>query len=113
MPRDEFFDDDETDNPYWEEQHFHDIWQDTASESVLDQIGDRTYYSAAELEQAHAEVFFPYIEGEEHATQEELWKDYIEVMVNGEGDRDAFFHELGIYESDFDWEAWREAMGYE
>lgn len=110
MPRYEDYDDD-SDLPYWEEQRFHDIWEDTANQRAIDDAQDRTNYSADEIEQAHVELFMQYVAGEDRDTQESLWEAYIETMVNG-GDHDQFFEDMGIEPADFDWNGWREAMGY-
>jgi hypothetical protein len=45
----------------------------------------------------------------------QLWNDYLTVMVKGgyaRSERDEFFERLGIDPRDFDWQGWREVMGY-
>jgi hypothetical protein len=42
----------------------------------------------------------------------DAWREYIETWVQGEKDREEFWRSLGINPRDFDWEGWRQAMGY-
>lgn len=112
MPRyGEFdFDDDEPRST----SRYSDIWHESVEDSLVDRIHDRTGYSEREIIQAHLEVFLeiPGLTETPRGERYELWEDYIDAMVNGGLSRADFFAELGIDEGDFNWTAWREAMGY-
>ena len=60
-------------------------------------------------EQSHVEAL--YEAGFTHTAEEYealgLSEDAVQAI------RDEFFDYMGLDESDFDWEGWREAMGYE
>lgn len=94
-----------------------DIWRDVVPSEERRAISHNTGYSPSEVLQAHIEVFLSL--PVEHDTREErlqAWADYLDVMVVGGYTREArenFFMDLGIDPRDFDWEAWRAAMGYE
>lgn len=49
----------------------------------------------------------------DHAEQLQAWTDYIGGFVNGDGDRQDFYDDMGYDEEDFDWDGWRAIMGYE
>lgn len=44
----------------------------------------------------------------------DLWLGYVESMINESSrfDREDFLSDFGIQDVDFDWEGWREVMGY-
>jgi hypothetical protein len=96
--------------------NFENIWNEHTSTHhyIISEIQDRSGYSEHEIFQSHLELFMssPGITEESRVVQHELWEDYIDAMVTGTLDRDQFFEEMGINPRDFDWESWREAMGY-
>jgi hypothetical protein len=76
-----------------------------------------TGYSQAELRQAHLELFLslPGMTEEDRDTRYNLFGEYVNIMVAGGhtvDERRAWFSEQGISARDFDWERWREVMGY-
>jgi hypothetical protein len=81
----------------WDGQ-FQDLWDHTPG------IGHLESY-----EQSHVEALFE--AGFTHHAEEYesmgLTPDQVEAI------REEFFDYMGLDESDFDWEGWREAMGYE
>jgi ABC-type nitrate/sulfonate/bicarbonate transport system substrate-binding protein len=58
----------------------------------------------------------PGIVDEDNQERYRLWRLYVEIMVNPGHKRNdpmnGFWGELGIAPRDFDWEDWRDAMGY-
>jgi hypothetical protein len=91
-------------------------WRATIPDRDSRALSRETGYSRQELIQGHLEIFMASggveTEGQE---QHELFRDYLEFMVVGghsQAERDAFWDELGIDPRDFDWEGWRELMGY-
>lgn len=93
------------------------IWNRTASPGVIREVSGRTGYSREEQEQAHLEIFLamPGMMEEEARERYRLWGQYVRVMVNGnvsKREREEFFEELYLDERDFDWQLWREIMGY-
>jgi hypothetical protein len=58
----------------------------------------------------------PGVAGEPHDEQVELWRSYINNMVRGAHRRNdpanPFWSDIGLHPSDFDWDAFRTAMGY-
>lgn len=95
---------------------YEDIWHDHISEDRWDEIHDRTGYSEREEIQAHLAIFMEYMEGEPRYVKYEAWDQYVEFMVESghtREEREEFLEDVfGIEYEDFDWEAWREAMGY-
>src|SRR5271154_7193913 len=47
------------------------------------------------------------------ADQLQAWTDYIDGFVNGDGDRQDFYDDMGYDEEDFGWDGWRAVMGYD
>jgi hypothetical protein len=66
----------------------------------------------------HRELFntIPGMEYEDDETRQELWASYVRNMVNGRQRRNdpynPWWGDIGIDPRDFDWDDWREAMGY-
>jgi hypothetical protein len=58
----------------------------------------------------------PMMRNEDEDTRERLWRSYLDNMVSGRHRRDSpsnpFWRESGISPRDFDWDDWRESMGY-
>lgn len=94
---------------------YEDIWHEHVSESRVREIQGNTGYSEREILQAHLAIVEEYMEGESRMQKYIVWEDYVKVMVANDH---SMSHEnflryvLGVEVSDFDWEAWREAMGY-
>ena len=83
---------------------------------ALDAIYERTGYSRQEIFQNHYnDVFYPLTIDAPELTRDEqleMWQDYIETFMMNEHRHDWFFETWNVHPSDFDWQAWREAMGY-
>jgi hypothetical protein len=96
---------------------FESIWNDNVAPIVEQDIHDRTGYSHREIIQGHLEMFMslPGMADEPRQEQYYFWERYLDAMVGYSTleKRERFFQDVGIYSSDFDWEAWRSAMGYE
>jgi hypothetical protein len=41
-----------------------------------------------------------------------MWYDYVSAFLVNDMDHDTFFETWNIDPRDFDWELWRDAMGY-
>ena len=58
----------------------------------------------------------PMMANENEEIRERLWRSYLDNMVSGHHRRDSpsnpFWRESGISPRDFDWEDWRDSMGY-
>lgn len=90
------------------------VWDAIVSESTISKIRDATGYSEREIEQAHIELFQDYVPDDYTDAQElQMWGDYLAGMVEGLTTHNEFFDLYDIDPGDFDWEAWREAMGYD
>jgi hypothetical protein len=92
---------------YWE------IWRETAGND-WQSVSARTGETDQEIFLNHLELateteFYNSIHPDDFIA---FWTDYIDAMVSGVMDRDQFFEEWDIDPADFDWAAWREAMGY-
>lgn len=91
-------------------------WDQVVSHETTESIQDRTGYSEHEIIQEHLSIFMEYMEGEDRGTQHQAWVDYLEFMVepgHTREEREEFLEDVfGIEYEDFDWAAWREAMGY-
>lgn len=93
------------------------IWRGIVPQSDRRAISRSTGYSQQELVQGHLEVFYsiPGITEEDRDTRYQLFGDYLRVMVRGgysKDERDRFWSDIGIDPRDFDWDGWREVMGY-
>jgi hypothetical protein len=90
------------------------IWDDNVSAAVVQDIEARTGYRKREIIQEHLAVFNQYMDPEAQREERyELWESYVQNMVMGDyQDHEAFFDDVGIFDTDFDWSGWREAMGY-
>jgi hypothetical protein len=110
MPR--YDDDDERD--FEPRNRYEDIWEESVSQYIIDHITHDTGYSEREIIQAHLEIYLaiPGIADTPRGEKYELWQDYLDSMVEGAYKQDRFFDLVGISKGDFDWHAWREAMGY-
>jgi hypothetical protein len=53
---------------------------------------------------------------EDEDVRQRLWRSYMDNIVSGHHRRDSpsnpFWRESGIHYTDFDWEDWRDTMGY-
>ena len=91
---------------------FDQVWEDYA-EPNWDQIADHGW-NDYELRDQHLD-FLENMAGfseMDHGEQLQAWTDYIDGFVNGDGDRNEFFDDMGYDADDFDWDGWREIMGY-
>lgn len=92
-----------------------DIYRDTYDDAIGDYwevISDRNHLSRDEIAadvQLAAQI--EAVLSENDYTPEFL-DDYVSVMIRGEIDREFFFEYYDIDIAGFDWESWREAMGY-
>lgn len=95
---------------------YEDIWHEQVSDSRTDDIQGRTGYSEREIVQGHLEHFLalPGMVEEPRHVKYDLWEGYCHNMVAGstQSERLDWFREVGIDPRDFDWEGWREEMGY-
>lgn len=84
----------------------YDDW-DSSFQDMFDDIPGADYLSSEEANYAEAlfEAGFTHT-GEEYESMG-MSEDDVQAI------RDTFFDFMGIEASDFDWEAWREAMGYD
>lgn len=96
---------------------YDEIWRAAVPRAQRLSISRETGYRQRELVQAHVEIFFalPGMLEEDKQTQRQFFGEYLYAMVR-EGSsrerRDQFFRDVGIHPLDFDWQAWREVMGY-
>jgi hypothetical protein len=95
---------------------FYGDWRASVTSGDTRSLSRETGYSQNELIQGHLEQFMQMggmeFEGRE---QHEMFREYLDFMVNGGhsvSERESFFAEMGIDPRDFDWEGWRELMGY-
>lgn len=98
------------------DSQFDRVWDALVMTSTEDDIQDRTGYSHQEIVQAHIEIFmsFPGMTEEPRREQLNMWGDYVNTMVNNSniGRRNDFWNEVGVTDRTFNWEQWRQAMGY-
>lgn len=91
-------------------------WDRIVSQSTINEIHDRTGYSEREILQGAIEFMDQYTEGMDGGERNQAWVDFLDLMVEGghtKEEREEFMRdELGIDPADFDWEGWRELMGY-
>lgn len=93
------------------------IWRAVVDPYDRRVMSRETGYSQAELRQAHLELFLslPGMLEEDRTTRYNLYGEYLNVMVNPghiKEDRDRWFANQGISPRDFDWQTWRDIMGY-
>lgn len=94
-------------------EFYENYWDNYVNESVRDDISERTGMSDDDIFQAHFDIAQDYMDDEWDAGQEhQFWVDYLDAMVDGTMSREEFFDTYDIDPADFDWDAWREAMGY-
>jgi len=94
-------------------EYYENIWDAVVSDNTLDDIQERTGYSEQEALDKQYDIFADMVPDDFNERQaEQMWGDYLEAFVQGGGSMDDFFEEYDIDPEDFDWEAWREAMGY-
>lgn len=93
--------------------YYDNIWDAVVSDNTWDDISERTGYSEREEIQAQLDIFLDMVPDDfsQQETQQ-MWGDYLMAMVEGGMSREEFFEEYDIDPADFDWDAWREAMGY-
>jgi len=91
---------------FWED------WRNTVTERDLADIQERTGYSERELFQLHSEILSSLDPEADRDTREDMWQDYLMAFVSDGMTHDAFFEIWNIDPRDFDWQLWREAMGY-
>jgi hypothetical protein len=105
---------DDDDIGFEPKNRYDDIWEESVSEYIIDDIRQKTGFSERELVQEHLSIFLaiPGITETPRGERYELWQDYLDSMVEGAFNQDRFFNLVGIDRGDFDWHAWREAMGY-
>jgi hypothetical protein len=80
---------------------------DSQFQELFDNVPGADYLSSGE--QGYAEALFEagFTHTGEEYDQMGLSEDEVQAI------RDEFFDYMGIDASDFDWQEWREAMGYE
>ena len=91
---------------------YRETWQDFTTERDIADIQERTGYSENEIFQAHFEVFLALNPEGDRDELREMWEDYIMAFVSDGMTHDTFFETWNIDPRDFDWEMWRDAMGY-
>lgn len=89
-----------------------DTWDFTVTERDLADIQERTGYSEQELFQLHFEIIKALDPEADDEELEEMWQDYLMAFVSDGMTHDTFFETWNIDPRDFDWQVWREAMGY-
>lgn len=96
------------------EAPFREVWNDEVSERAVREIHDRNGDSESEMLSHHLGVFIPLVSEEPLRDQVEMWRDYVDAMVNGSEtlSQNDFFARWDIAPSSFAWAAWRDAMGY-
>lgn len=73
----------------------------------------RTGYSRNEQYQLHYELFLStYLTELPEDEQLEAWDGYLDSFVKNTRPHGEWFREWGMDPRDFDWQAWRAAMGY-
>jgi len=90
------------------------IWDTEVSRSETREVRHRTGYSRNEQLQLHTELFLSTGMTElDRDEQEQAWQDYLDSFVTGRSTHADWFNEWGLDPRDFDWQAWRHALGYE
>lgn len=94
-------------------------WNAEVPRKQQNRISSDTGYSRNEIFQHHVELFLSIggIAEEPRDEQLRLWSLYLESLVAGihgkRNDRsNVFWSEMGLDPRDFDWEDWRDGMGY-
>ena len=93
-------------------------WDSEVPRPTIRRIQEETGYSRNELFMAHQELFYslPGMVDEPLEERHRLWELYVREMVIGHGRRNdrnnLFWQDIGIDPRDFDWQAWRDVMGY-
>jgi hypothetical protein len=97
---------------------YDEIWRSVVPSGERRALSRETGYSQRGLVQQHVEVFLAIpgaLDAETSQERYQMWTEYLTVMIKGgysHEERDAFFNSMGIDPRDFDWDAWRAAMGY-
>lgn len=93
---------------------FREIFDDDVSRRITREVSGKTGYSRNEQYQLHIELFFStYMTELPQDEQLEAWEGYLKSFVTNTRPHSDWFGEWGMDPRDFDWEAWRHAMGYE
>jgi hypothetical protein len=96
---------------------YDEIWRAVLSPGERRAMSRDTGYSQAELRQAHLELFLslPGMIEEDRDIRYNLFGEYVNVMIAGghtKEQRNRWFATQGLSPRDFDWQHWREVMGY-
>lgn len=91
---------------------FREIWRDTVTEADRYDITSRSGYSENEEFQLHFEILHGLDPEADPDELEEMWQDYLLAFVSDGMAHDTFFEIWNIDPRDFDWQLWRDAMGY-
>src|SRR5215469_3891713 len=77
--------DDNDDIGFEPRNRYDDIWEESVSEYIIDDIKEKTGYSEREIVQGHLEIFqaIPGIMDTPRGERYELWQDYLDSMVEG------------------------------
>jgi hypothetical protein len=90
------------------------IWDQEVSRRITNEIANRSGYSRAEQLQLHIEILLStHIVDLSGSDQRDAWRDYIASFVTNRRTHADWFDQWGLSPRDFDWPAWRHAMGYE
>lgn len=96
---------------------YQEIWRASLSPGERRTLVSETGYSQRELLQGHLEIYHSMPGVEELTSQQrhQEFAEYLDLMVRGmhsRAEREGFFMAMGIEPADFDWEHWRDLMGY-
>jgi hypothetical protein len=92
---------------------YRDLWDADVPRRKTRAIQRETGYSRREQLQLHVELFLSTNMTElERDEQEEAWSDYLASFVTNRRPHREWFETWGLDPRDFDWSAWRHAMGY-
>lgn len=75
---------------------------------------ERTGYSRGELIQAHLEIFLslPGMTEEDRGDRLYYWGQYLDATASGGQTMQQWLRDTGYDPRDFDWQMWRETIGY-
>lgn len=101
--------------PYGDDDWMRNDWNSEVSRYRTRQLGAESGYSRNEQFELHQRAFYGVAEiWIDEDDQQEAWQDYLDTFVNRRGPRhDTFFEKWNFEKGNFDWQAWRHAMGYD
>ena len=91
---------------------FRDSWDSIVAEGDVADIQERTGYSENEIFQGHFEILRSLDPDASGDDLEQMWDDYLLSFVSDGMSHDTFFEIWNIDPRDFDWQMWRDVMGY-